>query len=436
MSASRWPCGPSRSGYEVVGFDVDADRVKRLDAGESSVEDVGDERLQAALDAGTLPPDVRSGPARGLRRGGDHGADAAHRGQPDLVLHRGRRPAALARALRPGATVVLESTTYPGTTEELVLPILEDGVGPGGRQRLPPRLQPRAHRSRQHRVDRSRTRPRSCRASTRRRSTRCKAFYDRLVETTVPVSSPKRGRADQAAREHVPPRQHRARQRAGDVRRTTSASTCGRRSTRRRPSRSGSCGSRPAPASAGTACRSTRPTCRGGCAERSGVPFRFVELANDVNDHMPDYVVRRLTVGAQRAPAGGQRAADPAARPGLQAQHRRRPRVAVATHRRPAGRPRRRGARRPIPTSTTATCPTGVTRVDATPELAAGRTAVVLLVDHDALRPRRHRRARRLPARHPPPRQRPRRRVPLARPKSHPARNDTTMMPPSTSHNG
>ena len=33
----------------------------------------------------------------------------------------------LARHLQPGATVVLESTTYPGTTEELVGPILEQG---------------------------------------------------------------------------------------------------------------------------------------------------------------------------------------------------------------------------------------------------------------------------------------------------------------------
>jgi UDP-N-acetyl-D-glucosamine dehydrogenase len=35
----------------------------------------------------------------------------------------------LARFLRPGATVILESTTYPGTTEELVGPLLEEGSG-------------------------------------------------------------------------------------------------------------------------------------------------------------------------------------------------------------------------------------------------------------------------------------------------------------------
>ena len=39
-------------GYDVVGFDVDEDRVKRLDAGESYVEDVSDAALAAALDTG------------------------------------------------------------------------------------------------------------------------------------------------------------------------------------------------------------------------------------------------------------------------------------------------------------------------------------------------------------------------------------------------
>ena len=40
-----------------------------------------------------------------------------------------------------------------------------------------------------------------------------------------------------------------------------------------------------------------------------GVPFRFVELANDVNDHMPDYVVRRLTraLNQRHLPVNGQR---------------------------------------------------------------------------------------------------------------------------------
>ena len=45
-----------------------------------------------------------------------------------------------------------------------------------------------------------------------------------------------------------------------------------------------------------TACPSTRRTCRGRSERTLGQTFRFVELANDVNEHMPDYVVRRLMV--------------------------------------------------------------------------------------------------------------------------------------------
>ena len=52
----------------------------------------------------------------------------------------------------------------------------------------------------------------------------------------------------------------------------------------------------PAPASAATACPSTPPTCRGRCGDL-GQSFRFIELANDINDHMPDYVVSRLQSG-------------------------------------------------------------------------------------------------------------------------------------------
>ena len=79
-----------------------------------------------------------------------------------------------------------------------------------------------------------------------------------------------RSRARQAPGEHVPPRQHRARERARDVRRATSASTSGLRSTPRPPSRSGTCASRPVPASADTACRSIRGTSPGGSNSDSG----------------------------------------------------------------------------------------------------------------------------------------------------------------------
>ena len=80
---------------------------------------------QSALDA-RLPADPRPARPPRLRRRRDHRADAAARRHPDLSLHRGRRPRPRATRSSAGALVVLESTTYPGTTEELLRPILEE----------------------------------------------------------------------------------------------------------------------------------------------------------------------------------------------------------------------------------------------------------------------------------------------------------------------
>ena len=60
----------------------------------------------------------------------------------------GARPTCVGPLVRPGCLVVLESTTYPGTTDELLAPALEAASGLEGRRRLPRRLLARAHRSR------------------------------------------------------------------------------------------------------------------------------------------------------------------------------------------------------------------------------------------------------------------------------------------------
>ncbi|HTT92146.1 MAG TPA: NAD(P)-binding domain-containing protein, partial [Acidimicrobiales bacterium] len=115
-------------GYQVVGFDTDARRVELLADGSSYVEDVSSEQLSEALATGRYFP--TSFPAR------LEGFDVAlitvptplREGGPDLsfVTDAGRT---LAEHLEPGALVVLESTTYPGTTEELLWRVLAEGAG-------------------------------------------------------------------------------------------------------------------------------------------------------------------------------------------------------------------------------------------------------------------------------------------------------------------
>ena len=119
----------AEAGRRVVLVDVDPGRVEQLQRGESYIEDVPSETLRHLIDgqglAATTDYDV-------LRE-----ADAilialptplSKQREPDLsiVLAAGRE---IATRLRPGHLVVLESTTYPGTTREELQPVLEAGSG-------------------------------------------------------------------------------------------------------------------------------------------------------------------------------------------------------------------------------------------------------------------------------------------------------------------
>ena len=110
-------------GFRVTGFDVDATRIELLRAGRSYVEDIGATRLRDLRDGAYEPTDDPAA-LRGFDVAVISVPTPLREGTPDLS-HVESAAATLAAALTPGALVVLESTTYPGTTEELVLPILE-----------------------------------------------------------------------------------------------------------------------------------------------------------------------------------------------------------------------------------------------------------------------------------------------------------------------
>ena len=115
-----------QKGFRVIGFDTDSAKVAALNAGSSGIRTIPDEKILA------------------MRRSGRFHAssDAADLVQPDVILvcvptplTRYREPdltfventsRAVAATLRPGQLICLESTTYPGTTEEVVKPILEE----------------------------------------------------------------------------------------------------------------------------------------------------------------------------------------------------------------------------------------------------------------------------------------------------------------------
>ncbi len=129
-------------------------------------------------------------------------------------------------------------------------------------------------------------------------------FYDTICETTVAVSGTRGARAHQVAGEHLPARQHRPGQRAGHVRRGSGHRRLGIDVWESIDAAStkpfGYLRFTPGPGVGGH-CLPIDPSYLSWRVRRAlGQPFRFVELANDINDHMPDYVVRRLVVALNR----------------------------------------------------------------------------------------------------------------------------------------
>jgi UDP-N-acetyl-D-glucosamine dehydrogenase len=114
--------GIHHAGFEVVGVDADAGKVEELRARRSYIVDVTDSEI-AALDRSTFastPDALRAADVIILCL-----PTPLSDGAPDLtmVLTAGEE---VARYLRSGTLVVLESTTYPGTTDEMLKPILEE----------------------------------------------------------------------------------------------------------------------------------------------------------------------------------------------------------------------------------------------------------------------------------------------------------------------
>jgi UDP-N-acetyl-D-glucosamine dehydrogenase len=109
----------------VVGYDISEERAAQLNAGQSGMKHIADERVQGMLDkklfqATANPADLSEADA--ILIAVPTPLDVHH--QPDLSYVRSTCET-LATILRSGQLVVLESTTYPGTTEEVMKPILE-----------------------------------------------------------------------------------------------------------------------------------------------------------------------------------------------------------------------------------------------------------------------------------------------------------------------
>lgn len=119
----------AKHGFKTIGFDVQREKVDMVNAGKNYIGDVVNADLEALVKDGMLSATTDFSFVRDV----DFIAICVptpldkHQ-QPDISYVRDST-IAISKHLRRGSIVVLESTTYPGTTEELLRPILEEGSG-------------------------------------------------------------------------------------------------------------------------------------------------------------------------------------------------------------------------------------------------------------------------------------------------------------------
>ena len=178
----------AEAGQGVVLLDLDAERVAAVNRGESYIEDVPSDALAPLVEQGLVSATTDYDAVRE--------ADAilialptplSPNREPDLSIVLGA-VRMLADRLRPGHLVVLESTTYPGTTREEVLQILEEsGLRAGEDFHLafsPERVDP-------GRSDwTTKTTPKIVGGITAACTDRACELYGRALDTVIPVSTP------------------------------------------------------------------------------------------------------------------------------------------------------------------------------------------------------------------------------------------------------
>jgi UDP-N-acetyl-D-glucosamine dehydrogenase len=368
-------------GHDVVGYDIDENRIALLAAGESYVEDVTAGELAAALADGKFLPSADSSACADFDVAIIATPTPLRDGLPDLSYVESAART-LAPYTRPGATVIVESTSYPGTTQERVLPLIEEGSGLTAGIDFyigysPERIDPG------NSVWTFTTTPKIVSGIDEGSLKAVRAFYDTVVDETVVVSSPREAELAKLIENtfrHVNIALVNelaifAHELGIDVWEAIRAAAT-------KPF--GFMPFAPGPGVGGH-CLPIDPSYLSWRVERAlGRNFRFVELADDINSHMPDYVAHRLMLALNERglPVKGARIL----LLGLAYKKntgdaRESPAVRVAQLLVGMGAEVRAADPHVVePTAVDST----VTRVQVMPEELASADAVVLLTDHDA----------------------------------------------------
>jgi len=177
----------ARAGFHAVGIDVDTRKVDAINSGTSYIVDTSSEEVASLVATGRLKATTDFKVIEGL--------DSINICVP-TPLRKTKDPdmtfilaavAEIKKYLQPGQLIILESTTYPGTTEEVVLPALEEsGLRVGEDFFLafsPERIDPG------NKTFNTRNIPKVVGGVTARCTQVAKTLYEQSIETVVPVSS-------------------------------------------------------------------------------------------------------------------------------------------------------------------------------------------------------------------------------------------------------
>ena len=177
----------AKAGFKVVAFDIDTEKVEKIKRGESYIGDVPDDDIQAAITTGHLfattdfselahVDTIDICVPTPLRKTGD----------PDLSYVVSAVDE-IATYLHPGQLVILESTTYPGTVEEVVRPTLEAGGLSAGTDFFlafsPERVDPGNAKWKTRNI------PKVVGGVNDASTKVASLLYDQIVDSVVPVSS-------------------------------------------------------------------------------------------------------------------------------------------------------------------------------------------------------------------------------------------------------
>ena len=293
-------------GFDVIGLDLDEGKIARLRSGRSHIDDVTDADVESALATNRYRPTASYADVASFDVAVITVPTPLRDGAPDLSYIEGAVES-IGEHVELGCTVILESTTYPGTTEELVAPRLEIASGLKAGVDFHVGFSPERIDPGNVTWDFVRT-PKVVSGLTPASLSVVQGFYDRLVDRTVAVSTTRAAELTKLLENtyrHV------------NIALVNELAIHAKGLGIDIWEVIGAAGTKPFGYTAfwpgpgvGGHCLPIDPSYLSWKIEQQlGVTSRFVDMANDINRQMPAYVVRRIQLGlnARRKAVNGAR---------------------------------------------------------------------------------------------------------------------------------